>query len=47
MPETMKILGNTEKNINTGKDAEKQPNKEISGVVLVHCNIVNDAYPKY
>lgn len=43
----MKILENTEKNINTGKDAEKQPNKEMSGVVLVHCNIVNHAYPKY
>ena len=43
-PETMKLLGSTENKITKDKNGEKVPNLEITEVVLVHCNIVNDDY---
>ena len=43
-PETMKLLGSTENKITKGKNGEKVPHLEITEVVLVHCNIVNNDY---
>ena len=40
-PETMKLLGSTENKIKN-KTAENVPHLEITEVVVVHCNIVND-----
>ena len=40
--EMMKLLGSTKNKIT--KDGEKVPHLEITEVVLVHCNIVNNDY---
>ena len=42
--ETMKLLGSTKSKINKDKNGENMPHLEISEVVLVHCNIVNNDY---
>ena len=41
-PETMKLLGSTEKKITRYKNVENVPHLEIIEVVLVHCDIVNN-----
>ena len=43
-PETMKLLGSNKSKITKDKKAENVPNLEITEVVLVHCNIVNNDY---
>ena len=43
-PETMKLFGNTENKINKDKNGENVPHLEITEVVLVHCNFVNNDY---
>ena len=43
-PETMKLLGCTENKINKDKNGENVPYLEITEVVLVHFNIVNNDY---
>ena len=47
MPETMKLLGSTEKTINKNKNGENVPHIEITEVVLTYCNIVNNDYQNY
>ena len=42
----MKLLGTTENNIAKNKNGENLPHLEIIGLVLVHCNIVNNDYQK-
>ena len=42
--ETMKLLGSTENKITKDKNGENVPHIEITEVVLVHCNIVNNDY---
>ena len=42
--ETMKLLGSTENKITKYKNGENVPHVEITEVVLVHCNIVNNDY---
>ena len=42
--ETMKLLGSTESKITKDKNGENVPHLEITEVVLVHCNIVNNDY---
>ena len=42
--ETMKLLGSTENKITKDKNVENVPHLEITEVVLVHCNIVNNDY---
>ena len=42
--ETMKLLGSTENKINKDKNGENGPHPQITEVVLVHCNIVNNDY---
>ena len=43
-PETMKLLGSTENKIIEDKKGENVPHLEITEVVLVHCNILNNDY---
>ena len=43
-PETIKLLGSTENKIIKYKNSENLPHLEITEVVLVHCNIVNNDY---
>ena len=40
----MKLLGSTENKIANDKNGENIPHLEITKVVLVHCNIVNNDY---
>ena len=40
----MKILGNTKNKITKKKNVENVPHLEITEVVLIHCNIVNNDY---
>ena len=42
--ETMKLLGSNEDKITKDKNGENVPHLEITEVVLVHCNIVNNDY---
>ena len=41
-PETMKLLGSTENKITKDKNSENVTHFEITEVVLVYCNIVNN-----
>ena len=43
-PETMKLLGRTKNKKTKDKNSENVPHLEITGVVLVRCNIVNNDY---
>ena len=43
-PETMKLLESTKSKITKNENGENIPNLEITEVVLVHCNIVNNDY---
>ena len=43
-PETKELLGSTENKITKDKNGKYVPDLEITEVVLVHCNIVNNAY---
>ena len=43
-PETMKLLGSTENKTNKDKNGENVPHLEITEVVLVHWNNVNNDY---
>ena len=40
----MNLLGSTENKITKDKNGENVPHLEITKVVLVHCNIVNNDY---
>ena len=42
--ETMKLVESTEIKITKEKNGENMPHLEITEVVLVHCNIVNNDY---
>ena len=43
-PETMKLLGSTEKDADSDKNSENVPKLESIEVVLVHCNLVKNDY---
>ena len=43
-PVTMKLLGSTKNKITKDKNGENVPHLEITEVILVHCNIVNNDY---
>ena len=43
-PEAMNLLGSTENEITKDKNGENRPHLEITEVVLVHCDIVNNDY---
>ena len=40
----MKLLGSTKNKITKNKNGENVPHLDITEVVLVHCNIVNNDY---
>ena len=42
--ETIRLFGSTKSKITKDKNGEIVPHLEITGVVLVHCNIVNNNY---
>ena len=42
--EAMKLLGSTENKVTKEKNGKNVPHLEITKVVLVHCNIVNNDY---
>ena len=42
--ETMKLLGSAKNEITKGKNRENVPHLEITEVILVHCNMVNNDY---
>ena len=42
--ETMKLLGSTKNKITKDKNGENVPHREMTEVVLVHCNMVNNDY---
>ena len=44
MPQTMKLLGSTEKKKNRDKNGKDLSHLETTEVVLVHCNVVNNNY---
>ena len=44
IPGTMKLLGSTKNTIDRVKNGKNVPHLEITEVVLVHCNIVNNRY---
>ena len=44
MPETMKLLGSTKSKITKNENGENVPHLEITEVILIHCNIVNNDY---
>ena len=46
-PETKKLLGSIENKIAKDKNGKNVPHLEITEVVLVHCNIVNNGYQQY
>ena len=43
-PETMKLIGSTENNTTKDNSGENVPHLEITEVVLVQCDIVNNDY---
>ena len=43
-PETMKLLGSTENKITKDKNGENVLHLDITEVVLVHCDVVNNDY---
>ena len=43
----MKLLKSTENKITKDKNSENVPHLEITEVVLVYCNIVNNDYQQY
>ena len=40
----MELLGSTENKITKDRNGENVPHLEITAVVLVHCNIINNDY---
>ena len=42
--ETMKLLGSIKSKINKDKNGENVSHLEITEIVLIHCNIVNNDY---
>ena len=42
--ETIKLIGNIKNEINKDENVENGPHLELTGIVLVHCNIVNNGY---
>ena len=43
-PETMKLLGSTKSKIAKDENGETVPYLEITEIVLIYCNIINNDY---
>ena len=46
LPETMKLVGSTEKKIAENKNGEIVPHLEIIELIFVQCNIVSNDYQR-
>ena len=46
-PKTMKLLGSTKSKLTENENSENVLHLEITEVVLIHCNIVNNNYQQY
>ena len=46
-PETMKLLERTKSKITKDENGENGPHLEITEVLLVHCNIINNSYQRH
>ena len=46
-PETMKLLGSTKCKISKVANCENVLYLEITEIVLIHCNVVNNSYQQY
>ena len=46
-PETMKLLGGTKCKISKVENGENVLYLEITEIVLIHCNVVNNSYQQY
>ena len=46
MPETIKLLGSTKSKVTKDENGKNVPPLEITEVILVHCNNVNNDYQK-
>ena len=44
MPETMKLQRSTKSKLTKDENKENVPHLEITEVVLIHCNIINNSY---
>ena len=44
MSETMKLLESAKSKITKNKNGENMPHLEMTEVVLIHCNVVNNNY---
>ena len=44
MPETIKLIASTKSKITKNENGENVSHLEITEVVLIHCNIVNNSY---
>ena len=44
IPETIKLLGSTKKDVDSDKNSENVPKLESVEVALVHCNLVKNDY---
>ena len=44
IPETIKLLGSTKKDVDSDKNSENVPKLEYVEVILVHCNLVKNDY---
>ena len=44
MPETIKLQGSIKSKVTKNDNGENAPNLEITEVVLIHCNVVNNDY---
>ena len=42
--ETFKLLGSTKSKISKDENGKNVPHSEITEVVLIHCNVVNNDY---
>ena len=40
----MKLLGSTKSKITKNENGENVPYLEVTEVVLIHCNVVNNSY---
>ena len=47
MPKTMKLLGSSKSKITKDENGKNVPHLEITEVVLIHCNIVNNNYQQH
>ena len=41
---SIKLLGSTKSNITKNESSENIPYLEVTEVVLIHCNVVNNSY---